>query len=141
MQVDKADLCKLCVHRLPAASTSSGGSSLDAVAASVKASLAAACKQAGATSEAAAVESAVTEQQGSTGNQLLYVVFKHAGEANEVFAALPGKDGYWTLGRTANNTVITHIHRYSEWDLASQALGKQSPLQALPRSCLLGCAA
>jgi hypothetical protein len=89
MQVDKADLCKLCVHRLPGASSSGG--SLDAVAASVKASIATACKQAGASSEAAAVESAATEQQGSTGKQLLYLVFKHAGEANEVFAALPGK--------------------------------------------------
>lgn len=109
MQVDKADLCKLCVHRLPGGNTSSGSSSssLDAVAASVKASLAVACKHAGAANEAAAVESAATEQQGSTGKQLLYLVFKHAGEANGVFAALPGKDGPQYIHRTAYNAVLT----------------------------------
>lgn len=93
LQVDKADLCKLCVHRLPGAhsSKSSSSSSSDAIAASVKASLAAACKQAGAGSEAAAVEAAAVEQLGSSGKQQLFLVFKHAGEANEVFAALPGE--------------------------------------------------
>lgn len=86
-QVHKADLCKLCVHKLPAGTTSS---SLEATAASVKASLAAACRQAGAASEAAAVESAAVEQPGDTSKQLLFLVFQHAGLANEVFAALPG---------------------------------------------------
>lgn len=85
--MDKADLCKLCVHKLPAGTTSS---SLEATAASVKAALAAACRQAGAKSEAAAVESAAVEQPGDTSKQLLFLVFQHAGLANEVFAALPG---------------------------------------------------
>lgn len=86
--MDKADLCKLCVHKLPAAAGSS--SSSDAAAASVKASLAAACRQAGTESAAAAVESAAVEQPGDSSKQLLFLVFKHAGLANEVFAALPG---------------------------------------------------
>jgi hypothetical protein len=83
-QVDKADLCKLCVHKLPAAG------SLEAVAAAVKSTLAAACRQAGSDAEAAAVESAAVEQPNDNSKQLLFLVFKHAGMANDVFAALPG---------------------------------------------------
>lgn len=87
LQVDKADLCKLCVHKLPAGSN---GGSLEAVAAAVKSTLAAACRQAGSDAEAAAVESAAVEQPNDNSKQLLFLVFKHAGMANDVFAALPG---------------------------------------------------
>jgi hypothetical protein len=85
-QVDKADLCKLCVHKLPALSSSSPSD----VAAAVKATLAAASREAGHESAAAAVEAATIEQPGDSSKQLLFLVFQHAGVANEVFAALPG---------------------------------------------------
>jgi hypothetical protein len=84
VQVDKAVLCKLCVHKLPTAG------SLEAAAAAVKSTLAAACRQAGSDAEAAAVESATVEQPNDNSKQLLFLVFKHAGMANDVFAALPG---------------------------------------------------
>lgn len=89
VQVDKADLCKLCVHKLPTPAGNSS-SSVEAAAALVKASLAAACRQADAESAAVAVESAAVEQPGDSSKQLLFLVFKHAGVANDVFAALPG---------------------------------------------------
>lgn len=91
-QVDKADLCKLCVHKLPPPSSSGSGSSSspDGVGAAVKAALAAASREAGHEDAAAAVEAALVEQPGDSSKQLLFLVFKHAGVANKVFAALPG---------------------------------------------------
>lgn len=93
LQVDKADLCKLCVHKLPPPSSSAPSD----VAAAVKATLAAASRQAGHESAAAAVEAASVEQPGDSSKQLLFLVFQHAGVANEVFAALPGTTVLYVL--------------------------------------------
>lgn len=92
-QVDKADLAKLCVHKLPT-SAGKGSSSTEpaAVAAAVKASLAAACRKAGADAAAEALQAAAVEQPGDNSKQLIYLVFQHAGVANDVFKALPGME-------------------------------------------------
>jgi len=92
--VDKADLAKLCVHKLPTSAGKGASSSTEpaAVAAAVKASLAAACRKAGADTAAEALQAAAVEQPGDNSKQLIYLVFQHAGVANDVFTALPGME-------------------------------------------------
>lgn len=115
------------MHRLPpqpsssgAGSSSSSSSSLAAVAAAVKASLALACRKAGAAAAAEAVEGAAVEQPGDTSKQLLYLVFQHAGVANDVFAALPGSAFTDSVGRHSKRQAMKDSnHKVGVWSNAS----------------------
>jgi len=83
LQIDRQELAKLCIHKIPAA-TSAGA---------VRAAVAAAVQKAGQSNDAVAAVEAAGLEEGAAGKQLVMLVLKHPGQANDVFSALPGGNG------------------------------------------------